>query len=167
KFFFLRFNAKEKINNYQLSKEVRLNIRRNPGGFQSQEHYCRRWISVKVLQRLISRKVNDENSKNVASGILHSKFFNSNDEFLSISVAKQSQLIPDEYYSVTIGFQFDDELKQRIAFWNDEEIPFEIVNDTCEMCKIPDCVERTAPPTAIEKLEYTQKVETILAKLTA
>lgn len=165
KFFFLRFNAKEKINSYQLSKEVRLNIRRNPGGFQSQEHYCRRWISVKVLQRLISQQVNDENSKNIVSGILHSKFFNSNDEFLSISVAKQSQFIPDEYYSVTIGFQFDDELKQRIAFWNDADIPFETVNDTCEMCKIAECKERTAPPTAIEKLEHMQKVEAILLKL--
>jgi len=35
------------------------------------------------------------------------------------------------------------------------------------MCKIPDCEERTAPPSAIEKIEYTQKVEAILTKLTA
>lgn len=165
KFFFLRFNAKEKINNYQLSKEVRLNIRRNPGGFQSQEHYCRRWISVKVLNKLIDGQTT-ESSKNIVSGVLHSKFYNSNDEFLSISVAKRSQFIPEEYYSVTLGFQFDDELKQRITFWNDADIPFETVNDTCEMCKIPDCKERTAPPTVIEKLEHTQKVEAILAKLT-
>ena len=164
KFFFLRFNAKEKSNNYQLSKEVRLNIRRNPGGFQSQEHYCRRWISVKVLNKLIDGQTT-ESSKNIVSGILHSKFYNSNDEFLSISVAKRSQFIPEEYYSVTLGFQFDDELKQRIAFWNDADIPFETVNDTCEMCKIPDCKERTAPPTVIEKLEHAQKVEAILLKL--
>lgn len=166
KFFFLRFNAKEKINNYQLSKEVRLNIRRNPGGFQSQEHYCRRWVAVKVLNTLIGDQTN-ESCKNIVSGVLHSKFYNSNDEFLSISVAKRSQFIPEEYYSVTLGFQFDDELKQKIAFWNDENIPFQTVNDTCEMCKIPDCEERTAPPSAIEKIEYTQKVEAILTKLTA
>ena len=166
KFFFLRFNAKEKNNNYQLSKEVRLNIRRNPGGFQSQEHYCRRWVAVKVLNNLIGEQTN-ESSKNIVSGVLHSKFYNSNDEFLSISVAKRSQFIPEEYYSVTLGFQFDDELKQKIAFWNDENIPFQTVNDTCEMCKIPDCEERTAPPSAIEKIEYTQKVEAILTKLTA
>lgn len=165
KFFFLRFNAKEKINNYQLSKEVRLNIRRNPGGFQSQEHYCRRWISVKVLNKLIEEQQSG-NYRNIVSGVLHSKFDNSNDEFLSISVAKRSQFIPDEYYSVTLGFQFDDDLKQKIAFWNDSTIPFQTVNDTCEMCKITDCKERTAPPSAIEKLEYTHKVEEILAKLT-
>ena len=165
KFFFLRFNAKEKSNSYQLSKEVRLNIRRNPGGFQSQEHYCRRWISVKVLNKLINEQKSVDERKSITSGILHSKFFNSNDEFLSISVAKRSQFIPDEYYSVTLGFQFDDDLKQKIAFWNDVDIPFVTVNDTCEMCKIPDCTERTAPPSAIEKLEYAQRVETILNKL--
>ncbi|MFA6597203.1 MAG: helix-turn-helix domain-containing protein [Ignavibacteriaceae bacterium] len=165
KFFFLRFNAKGKNNAYQLSKEVRLNIRRNPGGFQSQEHYCRRWQSVKVLNELIDHQISDPSSKSTSSGILHSKFFNSNDEFLNISIAKQSQFISDEYYSVTIGFQFDDELKQKIAFWNDAAIPFETVNDTCEMCKIPDCKERSAPPTAIEKLEHAGKVEAILLKL--
>jgi len=165
KFFFLRFNAKANNNTYHLSKEVRLNIRRNPGGFQSQEHYCRRWISVKVLNKLIDAQINDPQYKSIVSGILHSKFFNSNDEFLSISVAKRSQFVPDEYYSVTIGFLLDEEAKQRIAFWNDEAIPFQTVNDTCEMCKIHDCKERTAPPTAIEKLEYAQKVEAILLKL--
>ncbi|MFA6025653.1 MAG: XRE family transcriptional regulator [Ignavibacteriaceae bacterium] len=165
KFFFLRFNAKENNPGYQLSKEVRLNIRRNPGGFQSQEHYCRRWASVKVLNKLIEEQANYPHSKNISSGILHSKFFNSNDEFLNISIAKQSQFIHDEYYSVTIGFQFDDELKQKISFWNDPAIPFETVNDTCEMCKIPDCKERIAPPSAIEKLEYAEKVEAILFKL--
>jgi len=167
KFFFLRFNAKEKNTSYQLSKEVRLNIRRNPGGFQSQEHYCRRWISVKVLNKLIEEQSNEISGKNITSGILHSKFFNSNDEFLTISIAKRSQFIPDEYYSVTIGFQFDDDLKQKIAFWNDDVIPFQTVNDTCEMCKIADCAERTAPPSVIEKLEHTQKIEAILTKLTA
>ncbi len=165
KFFFLRFNAKEHNNIYHLSKEVRLNIRRNPGGFQSQEHYCRRWVSVKVLNKLIEEQTNDPQNKSITSGILHSKFFNSNDEFLSISVAKRSQFIPEEYYSVTLGFQFDDELKQKIAFWNDPAIQVETVNDTCEMCKIPECKERTSPPTAIEKLEYAEKVESILLKL--
>jgi len=167
KFFFLRFNAKGDEKNYQLSKEVRLNIRRNPGGFQSQEHYCRRWISVQTLNTLIDAQQSGENSKNITTGILHSKFFNSNDEFLTISVAKRSQFIHDEYYSVTIGFQFDDELKQRISFWNDPEIPFETVNDTCEMCKIADCDKRTAPPSTIEKLESVRKVEAILLKLNA
>ena len=165
KFFFLRFNAKEKNETYQLSKEVRLNIRRNPGGFQSQEHYCRRWLSVKVLNELIGQQTSTPSSKSTTSGILHSKFFNSNDEFLNISIAKQSQFISDEYYSVTIGFQFDDELKQNIAFWNDVTIPFETVNDTCEMCKISDCKERIAPPTAIEKLEHAGKIEALLLKL--
>ncbi|MFA4924746.1 MAG: XRE family transcriptional regulator, partial [Ignavibacteriaceae bacterium] len=82
KFFFLRFNAKGKNKNYHLSKEVRLNIRRNPGGFQSQEHYCRRWISVKVLEKLIENQIDNPQNKDIASAILHSKFFNSNDEFI-------------------------------------------------------------------------------------
>lgn len=165
KFFFLRLNATGKDSAYHLSKEVRLNIRRNPGGFHSLEHYCRRWISVKVLNKLISEQEEKTNCKTIKSEILHSQFYNSNDEFLSISMAKRSQFVPNEYYSVTLGFQFDEELKQKIAFWNDETIPFQIVNDTCEMCKISDCNERTAPPTAIEKLENAEKIEAILQKI--
>lgn len=166
KFFFLRFNAKGNLKSYHLSKEVRLNLRRNPGGYQSQEHYCRRWISVKILNDLLESQTT-ANPKTISSGILHSKFFNSSDEFLSISVAKQSQFILDEYYSVTLGFQFDETLKQKIAFAKNPAIPLEVVNDTCEMCKIENCSERVANPVVIEKIEQSEKIEVILAKLTA
>ena len=49
-FFFLRFSTSIGSNEYNLTKELRLNTNENPGGYQSMECYCRRWISIKMLK---------------------------------------------------------------------------------------------------------------------
>ena len=165
KFFFLRFNYKLGENKYDLSKEVRLNTRRNPGGYQSNEHYCRRWVSIKTLNNLekVLNKKNDLSAKTI--GILHSKFYDSNDEYLCISVAQKNTWLENNLYSVTIGFQVDDIMRQKINFWNDSNIPKNIVNDTCEKCRIKDCQERVAPPISAEKSEKALNLENALRHL--
>lgn len=165
KFFFLRFNYELGASKFNLSKEIRLNTRRNPGGYQSSEHYCRRWVSIDTLNRLekIIRKKKDYKGK--TAGILHSTFFNSNDEYLCISVAQRSSWLENNLYSVTIGYQIDDSLKQKVNFWNDPNISKNIVNDTCEECTISDCKERVAPPTSAEKKEKALSLENAIKQL--
>ena len=165
KFFFYRFSTNVDGKIFNLSKEIKLNTSRHPGGFKSNEHYCRRWISITTLQKLISQNKAKADKNLILSGILHSKFYNSSDEFLSISLAKQNQFIPTEFYSVTIGFEFDKNLRDKIIFAADKSIPIETVNDTCEMCLIKDCKERVVPQTSIEKIEKEKKVEELLSNL--
>lgn len=165
KYFFLRFNTAVKMDKYDLTKEVRLNIKQNPGGYQTSEHYCRRWISIELLKN-IKQAVNgkDSNGKMIA-GILHSKFYETNDEYISFSVAQQNILDPNTFTSVTLGIYLDDQLKKKINFWNDPKIPFRIVNNTCEMCDITDCKERTSEPNSLIRIKKSQNIEKAIEKL--
>ncbi len=165
KFFFLRFNYEIGTGKYNLTNELRLNTHRNPGGYQTDEHYCRRWISIEALNKLEAALKKDKNFKGRIVQVLHSKFFESNDEYLCITAAQQSSLAKNNLSSLTIGFQIDEALKQKIKFWSDPKIPVRIVNDTCEKCTIKNCKERVAPPTSAEKIEKSIRLENALKKL--
>lgn len=163
--FFLRFNYDTLLKAYRLSNELRLNTRHNPGGYQENEHYCRRWVSFETINKMESKLKKDKKFSGRTVGILHSKFLESKDEYLCISVAQRGNLQKNTFSSLTIGFQLNDNLKNKIKFWNDPQIPMKIVNDTCEKCKILDCRERVAPPITAEKIEKSLNVENILKQL--
>lgn len=165
KFFFLRFNTFAGTNKYDLTKEVRMNINQNPGGYQSNEHYCRRWLSIELLQKLKEELIGMDSHGKLIAGVLHSKFYETDDEYLTFSIAQQNILNPNTFTSVTIGFYINDQLKNVIRFWNDKNIPFRIVNDTCEMCSIPNCSQRIAEPTTLWQIQRSINIEEAIKKL--
>ncbi len=57
-FFFHRFNSVRGSNVFYLSKEIRLNTKENPGGYQTTEHYCRRWLAIDIILELEKQKKN-------------------------------------------------------------------------------------------------------------
>lgn len=164
-FFFLRFNTTIGTNDYSLTKELRLNTNENPGGYQSIEHYCRRWISIKVLKELEEKIKRNEKYYKPVIGIQKSQFHNSGDQYLSVSIARRSKLIDDNLSSVTIGFLVNDDLKQTVKFWNDPKIKIIEVNDTCERCLINECNERVASAVAAEEKIKSDNIKTALEKL--
>ena len=165
KFFFLRFNTNINSEDYHLSKELRLNIPQNPGGYHSNEHYCRRWVSIEALEKLKESFNKNSRSNIKISSVLRSKFHNSDNQFFCISVAKASRLVKGSLTSITLGFLLDENLKKKIKFWNDPQIPDRIVNDTCEKCTISDCDKRVAPPVSVEKDREEVQTEKALRKL--
>lgn len=164
KYFFLRFNSPGDSDTYELTKEVRLNIEQNPGGYQTSEHYCRRWISIEVLKSIKNDLLKTSNNK-VKVGVLHSKFYNTNNEYLSISIAQQNVLDKNTFTSVTLGFYIDEHLKKLIKFWQDPQIAFRIVNNTCETCDISNCKERVSEPLTLRKIQRSAKIESALKAL--
>ncbi len=165
KFFFFRINYDKESNELKLQNELKLNVQRNFGEFQINEHICRRWISIEVIKQIENNLKKENNFNKRIAGILHSKFFESDDEYLCFSVAQRGNLVKDQLSSITIGFQIDDVLKSKINFWNDSKIRFKIVNDTCERCNLTDCKERAAQPTSAVKIEKYFKIENALQKL--
>jgi transcriptional regulator with XRE-family HTH domain len=165
KYLFLRFNTDSETDRYDLTKEVRLNIHQNPGNHQTGEHYCRRWISIEVLKNIKKELEGVPSNGNMKIGIIHSKFYGTEDEYLSFSIAQQNTLDENIFTSVTLGLYFDDNLKQRIKFWNDPNIPFRIVNNTCEMCDIADCKERVAEPITLKRIQRSLNIENAIKKL--
>ncbi len=165
KYFFFRFNTFAGTDKFDLTKEVRMNIKQNPGGYQSNEHYCRRWLSIELLQKL-KEELNGINSNGkMIAGVLHSKFHETDDEYLTFSIAQQNILNQNTFTSVTLGFYIDEHLQRVIKFWNDKNIPFRIVNDTCEMCNIPNCSQRIAEPTTLWQIQRSIHIEEAIKKL--
>jgi len=164
-YFFLRFNTVEKSNEYSLTKELRLNTIENPGGYQSIEHYCRRWVSIWVLKKLEKSGRKLGTIDNPVIGAQISVFNNTGDQYFSISIARRSRLTEGNNSSVTVGFLINDEFKEQIRFWNDKNVPLKIVNDTCERCLIKDCKERVANPIAAERQTRYKNMRTALNKL--
>ncbi len=164
-FFFLRFNTNIGTNEYSLTKELRLNTNENPGGYQSAEHYCRRWISIGVLKELEEKIKKNRKYYKPVIGIQKSRFYNSGDQYLTISIARRSKLDDENLSSVTIGFLVNEDLKQTIKFWNDPKIKIKEVNDTCERCLISDCKERVALPVVAEEKTKFDNVKIALEKL--
>ena len=164
-FFFLRFNTAIGTNKFRLTKELRLNTNENPGGYQSIEYYCRRWISIGVLKELEEKINKNRKYDKTVIGIQKSQFYNSGDQYLTISIASKSKTNGNNLSSVTIGFLVNEELKQIIKFWNDPKIRIKEVNDTCERCLISDCKERIAPPIAAEDKTKFDNIKTAIEKL--
>ncbi len=100
------------------------------------EHYCRRWISIGVLKKL-EQKIKGSGSydKSVA-GVQISEFFDSGDQYFSISISRRNRLTIGNNISITVGFLINDDFKKKVKFWNDQKIPVKIVNNTCERCTI-------------------------------
>ncbi len=165
KFFFLRFNHFTGSQEYSLSNELRLNTKRNPGAGAGSETFCRRWVSFRTLYELeaIIKNRNDFSAR--TGKICRSKFYDSQDEYICISVGQRGNLYKNMISSITLGMQLDDNLIGKINFIGDSAVKQIIVNEICERCGIPDCKERIAPPVTLERTEKYKRIEKELADL--
>jgi len=161
--FFLRFSHSGKTQLFQLTKELHLSKLHNPHGNELNEHYCRRWISLRLIKELHKQKKNG--SRDPIAGVQRSKYWESKNEYLCISLAKANTPTPNSNVSVTVGFLIDENLKKKIQFLNDDKIIAKTVNETCERCPIEDCKERVAEPTVIKSDQKVETIETALAGL--
>lgn len=166
-FFFLRFNSEIGSDFFKLAKEMKLNTKENPGGYHSNEHYCRRWLSISMIKRLESLQKKSVNSSEPIADIQKSYFLNTENEYLVLSIAKRSAFEDNLNYSVSLGILLTENSKCKINFCNTTDIPSKIVNNTCERCEITDCKERAAPKTILEEKLRRKKLKTDLQNLIA
>jgi transcriptional regulator with XRE-family HTH domain len=148
KIFFFRFISEEESLNYIVDKELHLDGKHTPHSNRIDETYCRRWLSIKMLDQL------KKSDSNLEIGAQISNYFGSKDEYLIISIVKKGIKSDSVYVGLSLGILLDENSKSKIGFLEDPAIPRVIVNTTCERCSIEDCEERRAEPTKyIEKLE--------------
>ena len=139
---FLRFS--EVNGSYRLYKHLNMNELSLPAGFHLPEHYCRRWLTVRIIRELARTGLDGP-----IVGIQRSRFLESQKEFLCLGFARRDNLPPYLYTSVILGLRVDEELLRRVRFASDPAIPQGLLNETCERCPLPaeQCSERAAPPT--------------------
>lgn len=162
--FFLRFLGTDDFSSYELTKELHLSRAHNPHANSLNEHYCRRWISIGLIKELRSMHRLKKQS-DVVVGAQISRYHETPNEYLCLTIAFPNVSNPNESMSVTIGVFIDNNLRKRIKFIDDPAIISKVVNTTCERCSLIDCGDRIAPPYHIEKLENQKEIIDSLNRL--
>ncbi|WP_310392004.1 helix-turn-helix domain-containing protein [Hymenobacter sp.] len=163
--FFLRFDQPGADAPYDLTKELHLARLHNPHGNDLDEHYCRRWVSLRLLADARALPVPDTAAAPVTvAGAQRSRYFGTDDEYLCFTLARAGTPTQPAL-SVTVGLRCDDHLRSQIRFWADPALPFRTVNETCERCPIPDCESRVAAPTEVTRLAERAAFEAAVTAL--
>ncbi|MGA0555086.1 helix-turn-helix domain-containing protein [Larkinella sp. VNQ87] len=163
--FFYRFNNTAGQTNFHLTKEMHLTRQQGPKSM-ADEHYCRRWVALTILQELAFLQKNKNHVGALCQAQL-STYADTGNTFFIVSVAQPYQPHQQQNMSVSMCFKLTDTLRSKMRFLNPltPDIPQRIVNEACERCGIFDCRERVAAPTVLQKKRQIDAMRKSLEKL--
>ncbi|NHZ72559.1 MAG: XRE family transcriptional regulator, partial [Aquificales bacterium] len=143
---FLRYH--QDGEQYSLIKHLNMNQLLVPGGIGLQEHYCRRWLSMRLLQEMAQRQAGSSEKLFPPPDVHISRYLESEEQYLAFGYARSLLLSPGVNSSVTVGFRMTPDLSRTVKFLDDPAIPHVVINETCERCPLPEaeCQVRVAPP---------------------
>jgi len=159
--FFLRFTHKAKSNIYSLKKELHFYHQQSPHANQTNEHYCRRWVSLKMLKDIGKSKKEHE------FNIQISNYQDDGMKYIVLSSATKDPFKENHYRSISVGMLINKQLQRKINFLADSKIENQNVGVTCERCDIKDCKVRQAPAIILDKAAKNKKIELIVEELNA
>jgi XRE family transcriptional regulator, fatty acid utilization regulator len=117
KIFFLRFIEDTQTGKIEINKELHLDRKHQPHANGLEEHYCRRWISLTLLDDL--KKLPVSQQTNYLTGVQKSHYYNTKDIYLCLSIARR---VLGKNVSVTIGILVDAVAQTKIRFLNDPTV---------------------------------------------
>ncbi|MFP5265720.1 MAG: helix-turn-helix domain-containing protein [Blastocatellia bacterium] len=163
KLHFLRFNHEGR--QFKLVKHLNMSQVLIPGGSGVNEHYCRRWLAIRVLQALEDAGGNGGGEPLVDAQLSH--FVDTDARYLCIAMARHLALNPSATSSVSLGFRCDEAFERAVRFANDPAITRLDIDGTCERCRLTpeECRERAAPPYLLELKHARREIEQELASL--
>ncbi len=162
KLFFLRLHHKPASQSYKLTKELHLSGLHSPHGTVLSEHYCRRWVSLKIFDEIEN---NPETRNTPACMAQISKYIDTEKSYFCISIGRQVNPYPEANYSITIGLLMDDDFYQKVRFAKDANVKTEWVNETCERCSDMNCNVRAATPSVLIRHEKDKRIQQALREL--
>ena len=143
--FFLRFSYNTETDDYALNKELHLAKEQSPSANETNEHYCRRWVSLKVFKDSVAKSSEHEFDAQI------SNYPDDEQKYLVLASATKDPFKDDVYRSISIGIGIDAQLSKKVKFIKDKNIKKFDVGITCETCNIQDCEVRQAPPKVLDK----------------
>ncbi|WP_373513556.1 helix-turn-helix domain-containing protein [Persicitalea sp.] len=161
--FFLRFNNFAGQNQFDLTKEMHIARKHIPHTVKD-EYYCRRWLSLTILQDLAERNLGRNFNETICKAQI-SKYVDSGEEYLMISLAKSVSSSPNQNVSVSMGIYLNEDSRKVIGFLADPAIRSRLVNETCERCALFDCKERMAAPTVLQRRQKYEDLKKSIATL--
>ncbi|MCC8360508.1 helix-turn-helix domain-containing protein [Salinimicrobium sediminilitoris] len=159
--FFLRFTHKAGTEQFYLNKELHLSHQHSPRANETNEHYCRRWVSLRGLKEISKSKKPHE------FGLQISHYPSHGTTYLVISSATKDPFRNNQYRSISIGLLMNKQLERKLKFLEDPTITRREVGVTCERCGIIDCEVRQAPSVILDKEAKNKKIERIVDELNA
>ncbi|MFT7376997.1 MAG: hypothetical protein ACI88Z_000823, partial [Sphingobacteriales bacterium] len=115
----------------------------NPHANFNSEHYCRRWVSLTIMDELKTQVQNGKYTTPVTQ-IQFSDYADSDNKYVVISMARPMNPSPDSLCSVSLGIKFSENFADKIKFLKSANLPRRTVSETCERCPIKDCESRAA-----------------------
>jgi hypothetical protein len=164
KVFFFRVIHRLDTGAFDIDKELHLNRRHQPHASGLNEHYCRRWLALSLLQDLHQQQQTGQVNGPLV-GIQRARFADSGEEYLCFAVAKAGHPTPQRNVSVTFGILLDEHTRRTVRFANSPDIPTRVVNVACERCALSDCTERAAPPTVVQRREARKQTLEVLRRV--
>jgi len=164
--YFVRFDHRRGTPDVRIGKELHYQRIYASHSIGVNEHYCRRWVSLRSLLEFERRQAANNGGNTIATA-QRSRFYANGDEYFSFSLAHPHSLEPAMNSCVTLGFLVNDAFKKSVNFWSDEGLPLQIVGDTCERCGIADCESRVVPASLREREEVRSRQLGAVAALSA
>jgi predicted transcriptional regulator/transcriptional regulator with XRE-family HTH domain len=156
--FFLRFTHQAGSGKFHLTKELHLSHQQSPRANENNEHYCRRWVSLKVLQDISWNGKDHEFDLQIST-------YADGKRYLVLSSATKDPFRHNQYRSITLGLLINRHLERRLKFLKDEAIKSVGVGVTCERCAIKDCMVRQKSPLFLESEAKNKKIDQIVQEL--
>jgi hypothetical protein len=143
---------------YKLIKRLNMNRLPIPSGLSLDEHYCRRWLTARLLRDMDEQGGVAAFRDRPLVGVQMSEFLNTRERFLCLGFARPLVLSPHIASSVIVGFREEPDMGNIIRFLDDPAVPAIVINETCERCPLTaeECKVRAAEPTVL-KLEQTKQ----------
>ena len=160
--FFLRMRGSEDLSRFNMTKEIHLGRLHDPYANQSEEHYCRRWISINIIKRL---RAGRPKKNTIIADAQISKYWETPNEYLCISLAKPHAVQSKASTSVTIGLFIDEKLRKICRFLTEPTLKVKAVNTTCERCSMPNCGARAFSPIVLEEKREEEDILEIIRKI--
>jgi transcriptional regulator with XRE-family HTH domain len=134
---------------FDLIKQLNLTQIPVPAGIRAHEHYCRRWVSTRLLTEF--RHWRERQPKTRIGPLVaaqHSRFVEGDQPYFCMGLAVPTPLTPEVVNSFIVGFHDDAKFAKTVRFAKDRTIPSTIIGTTCERCPLAAeaCSDRAAPP---------------------
>jgi predicted transcriptional regulator/DNA-binding XRE family transcriptional regulator len=159
--FFLRLSHEIGTDTYQIKKELHITNQQEPHANEMNEHYCRRWVSIKTIVESLKQKKEHFFDAQI------SRYENSNNEYLVFSSATPDPFKKNCLRSISVGILITPSVKKKFKFIDGDSVKKQLVGVTCETCSVKDCLERASPPIHFNQKLRNEKTDATVQKYIA
>ena len=143
--FFLRLSHQIGTDTYQIKKELHITNQQEPHANEMNEHYCRRWVSIRTIEESLRQQKSHFFDAQISS------YENSKNEYLVFSSATPDPFKTNCIRSISVGILITSGMKKKFKFMENNSLQKQVVGVTCETCAVKDCLERASPPIHLEQ----------------